>query len=454
MSVKDLAKSLAKSTFDAVPVLYCSTLSAGVKLLQKSPMVRPEQINERPYSTLVKFLAMGRDKNADRKARRALYEELRSQLVRLRDGAGSIEEKRVMNRLLNGLERDEAEKNLLSHPVRGYIEVSNYCNLRCQMCGQSYLESKGDKRRHMAREVYEKIQEVLPYLDELTVSGFGESLLSPYFWELMELLPWGGMKRLITNGILLDAETSARLMKYPVTDYTISFEATDRETYEFIRSGDYLDQVVENLKALDANRKAAGRDDVRILIGFVAMKRNIEQLPEFVRRVKDYGADILQVSFLHVTRPDLIEQSLYFDPELANRMFEQARRVAAEVGLEYHDPGNFEPKPSDPARSRRIRDCYEPWEFIYFGSNGKVRPCCIYCHDLGSVLQTSYPETWNNQSFQALRSTVNSDQPNDCCAKCWFVQHIDPGDRRFHINLVDKHGNYVEEDQADKAEWE
>jgi radical SAM protein with 4Fe4S-binding SPASM domain len=454
MAVKDLAKALAQRTFDAAPPLYCTTLAAGVRLLRSSPMTRPGQINERPYSTLMKFLEMGRRRHADRAARKALYEELRQQLVQLRDDAAELDAKREMNRLLNRLERDEGELQLLSYPVRGYIEVTNFCNLRCQMCGQSYFDDHGGKRSHLAREAYREIVKSLPYQDETTVTGFGESLLSPYFWELMDLLPWGGRKKLISNGTLLDRDTSARLMKYPINDYTISFEAIDRETYRFIRSGDHLDRVIQNLKDLDANRKAAGRTDIQITIAFVAMRRNIEQLPEFVRRVKTYGADSLQVSFLHVTRPHLIPESLYHEPQLANRMFEEGRKAAEEVGLLYWYPKDFQPRPGRADRSRRVRDCYEPWEFIYFESSGKVRPCCIYDKNMGRVPDSTYESVWNDEAYRSLRKTVNSPHPEPYCAKCWMVHHVDHNDRRFHINLVDKRGVYLDEDQADQGVWE
>lgn len=454
MTGKDIARSLAQATFQAAPQLYCTTMSAGTRLLRRSPMKYPGQIYERPYSTFLKFLAMGRDKYADRQARRALYEELRQQLARLRDEAQSLDDRRNLNRLLNNLERDEAETRLLSFPIRAHIELSNFCNLRCQMCGQAYFDNHGGRRQHLAVEAYEQIRKILPYLDETVTTGFGESLLSPYFWELMELLHWGGVKRLITNGILLDKATTQRLMKYPLNEYFISFEAIDRETYIFVRSGDYFDQVVQNIRDLDACRREQQRSDVSITLGFVAMKRNIEQLPEFVRLSRKWGADRIVVSFLHVTRPHLIPESLYFTPDLANRMFELGAHIAGQEGIEFHYPRDFAPQDSNPEKSRRVRDCYEPWEFVYFESKGATRPCCIYDKNMGSVLQTSWEEVWNSDTYLDLRTTVNSPQPEEYCAKCWFVRHVDHNDRRFHINLVDKRGVYLEESQIDQGVWE
>ncbi len=454
MTTKRLAKALARATFDAVPPVYCTTLSAGLKLLQHSPMIRPDQVHERPYSTLLKFLSMGRDKHPERVARKALYEELRQQLARLRDKAPTADQKRDVNRLLNHLERDEREKKLLSYPTRGYLEVTNFCNLHCRMCGQSYSDSFGGARRHLSREVFERIGQTLPYLDETVATGFGEALVSPYFWEIMELLPWGGAKRLITNGVLLDKTSSTRLMQSPVNDYVISFEATDPETYVFVRSADHYEKVIQNIRDLDASRKETGRDDVNITLAFVAMQKTIRQLPEFVRQAKDYGADRVQVSFLHVTRPDLIEESLYHDPELANRCFDEGKRAAEEAGIQYACPENFQPRQSDPARSRRVRDCYEPWEFIYFEATGKTRPCCIYPKDMGNILRSPWEQLWTGEVYQDLRSTVNSEHPEPYCAKCWFIGHVDHNDRRFHINLVDKRGVYLDEDQAGQGVWD
>jgi len=454
MTTKEMAQALAKATFDALPPVYCTTLAAGLRLLRRSPLVRPEQVNERPYSTLLKFLSLGREKHPERAERKALYEELRRQLVRLRDEAPSLEPKRDANRLLNGLERDERERTPLSFPIRGYLEITNFCNLRCPMCGQSYFEEFAGRRQHLPRKAYSEIQKVLPYLDETVATGFGEALVSPYFWEVVEMLPPGGIKRLITNGVLLDKATSTRLMKYPINDYVISFEATDRETYIFVRSADYYEKVIQNICDLDASRQEAARQDVSITLAFVAMQKTIRQLPEFVRRAKAYGADRVQVSFLHVTRPQLIEQSLYFAPDLAHRYFAEGKRAADEVGIHYACPENFEPRQSDPARSRRIRDCYEPWEFVYFEATGKMRPCCIYPKDMGSILRNPWQEVWTGQAYQALRATVNSDRPEPYCAKCWFVGHIDHNDRRFHINLVDKRGVYLDEDQVEQGVWD
>jgi radical SAM protein with 4Fe4S-binding SPASM domain len=418
-------------------------------------MSQPSNIRERYWSTLLKVVDLSRDDLKEHPGRKRLYDELRRQLARQRDQAGSMEEARELNRILNRLERDEQETRLMSYPMRSHVELTTFCNLRCRMCGQSYFEDYSGPRRHMDQAILEEVQKVLPYVEELVATGFGESLLSPHFWEFMEMLPRrGGIKRLITNGVLLTGETSRRMMDYPINEYFISFEAVDAQTYQFVRSIDRFDQVVQNIRDLDKNRRESGREDVSITLSFVAMKRNIEQLPDFVRKAKEYGADRVLVAFLHVTRPGLIEESLFFEPQLANRMFAEAEKVSREVGIEYEYPRGFAPRESDPERSRRVKNCCEPWEFIYFESNGAVRPCCIYPKGIGKLIETPLEEVWNNRAYMAIRKTVNSERPEPYCARCWFTRHVDHNDRRYHINLVDKRGVNLEEAEASKGVWD
>lgn len=451
-SGEKLASRLLKALAGTGSPLRKPVITLGVKWLERHPLELSAQLGQRPYSTLLKILGFGdssgRIKNIER-----LYEEFRVQLADLRDRETDPVGKKEANRLLNRLERDAGEIELLSYPIRGYLELTNYCNLRCPMCGQSYFEDFSGPRKHLSPDAFSEIEKVLPFLDELVVSGFGESLVSPHFWRFMELLPGGGLVRLITNGVLLDKNASERLMKYPVNRYNISIEATDPETYREIRSADHFERVVRNIKDLNTARREAGRQDIRISLSFVAMQRNIEQLPQFVRSAREYGADEVLVSFLHVIRPDLIEQSLYLEPEKAREFFGKAQEAAAEVGIDFQCPRDFHPHPGDPARSRRIRDCYEPWEFIYFASTGTIRPCCIYSKAMGKLGEKSLEEIWNGKVYQSLRQSVNSEQPEPYCAKCWMVTQIDHNDRRYHINLVDKHGVYLDEDEVDLGNW-
>jgi hypothetical protein len=73
---------------------------------------------------------------------------------------------------------------------------------------------------------------------------------------------------------------------------------------------------------------------------------------------------------------------------------------------------------------------------------------------MGRVPDSTYESVWNDEAYRSLRKTVNSPHPEPYCAKCWMVHHVDHNDRRFHINLVDKRGVYLDEDQADQGVWE
>ena len=45
MVTKQFARNLAQMTFEAMPVVYDSTMAAGLKMLQKKPMRYPGQVD-------------------------------------------------------------------------------------------------------------------------------------------------------------------------------------------------------------------------------------------------------------------------------------------------------------------------------------------------------------------------------------------------------------------------
>src|ERR1700688_4361649 len=80
----------------------------------------------------------------------------------------------TQNMELNFKESRANKTIVKSYPYRCYLEVTNQCNLRCPMCGQSWFEGK---RSYVAEPILNKIKELYPYLQEISVFGFGESLV-------------------------------------------------------------------------------------------------------------------------------------------------------------------------------------------------------------------------------------------------------------------------------------
>src|SRR5579883_2934405 len=72
------------------------------------------------------------------------------------------------------------------HPVRLVIEPTNHCNLSCPLCPAG-RDNKGHERGMMKLEDFKAIiDEVGEYLFEIDLYDFGESLLNPRIYEMIE----------------------------------------------------------------------------------------------------------------------------------------------------------------------------------------------------------------------------------------------------------------------------
>jgi len=146
---------------------------------------------------------------------------------------------------------------------------------------------------------------------------------------------------------LLDEKTISRILGSKLKEINISIDAATADTYQKIRGGDFF-KLIANVEALVQARRAARRNDFRILLNMTLMRANIEELPGFVRLAKHVGADGIAFWQLNdgdnYERPDWVvdkgdwrfaycDESLRHAPRLSNAMIREAVRVSDEVGM-------------------------------------------------------------------------------------------------------------------------
>jgi len=91
----------------------------------------------------------------------------------------------------------------------------------------------------------------------------------------------------------------------------VSIDGATPESYADVRLWDALPQVLDDLGALRDLRLASLSALPRLGIAFVAMKRNIADLPEVIRLGQRLGADRFSVSNVLAHTPEMREQVLY-----------------------------------------------------------------------------------------------------------------------------------------------
>jgi len=366
-------------------------------------------------------------------AMRRAYDVLREALAWLIEN-GPGEDRRFFNRKLNHLEKTAKAERLLSYPVRAYYETTNRCNLRCPMCGQSFF--KGE-RGDMPREALARLSPLFQWFDELSIFGYGETLLIDHLGELLDAIPPHPASRLVTNGILLKPEMSRLLVDKGLKILFISIDAVEAATYKAIRGVDKFEEVKANIRDLAAYRSQKGARYPELTLTFVAMKRNVAQLAEFVRMAKSLGVENVIADYLTVFSEDMREQSLFYHQELSDRCVAQAVAAARDIGIAFTPPATF----SAPAGAASRRRCYEPWEFVYFRSDGAIQPCCTNSDVAASWRDGGFRDAWNSPAYHELRRTIGTPAEPGWCRDCVHVSHRDIRLESAHVHIMPESKN-------------
>ncbi len=196
--------------------------------------------------------------------------------------------------------------------ARVYVEPTTLCNLVCRTCIRNvWDEPPGTMSAGTFAQVMDGVRDVSPR-PTIFFGGFGEPFAHPDLLAMLATAKSAGCPvELITNGTRLDVETARALIRIGLDRLWVSIDGATRESYADVRLWDALPQVVEDLARLRELRAATRAALPRLGIAFVAMKRNIADLPEVIRLGQRLGADRFSVSNVLPHTPEMRDQVLY-----------------------------------------------------------------------------------------------------------------------------------------------
>jgi radical SAM protein with 4Fe4S-binding SPASM domain len=309
------------------------------------------------------------------------------------------------------------------------------------MCLVSYRPKIGKGRGALDFERFRHIVDGLPGLERLTLQGLGEPLLAPRLTDMVAYAAGRGIAvGFNTNAQLLTPERSRQLVEAGVAWLHVSVDGATAGTYEGIRSGARFDRLEQHVPALTAaaRRRSDGGPDICLV--FVAMRRNIRELPDVVRLASRWGVPAVRVQNLSHSFDDTDPSGTYAeirryaadealftagDLGLAQTAFSEAAAAADELGLALRLP-QLDERPA-PQRQQR-RGCDWPWTSAYVTHTGDVQPCCMVMGSeratLGSVSDRSFAEVWRGRAYRAFRRRLESDDPPDVCRGCSLYRGV------------------------------
>ena len=190
---------------------------------------------------------------------------------------------------------------------RLYIEPTNRCNLDCRTCmRQGWEEGLGFMDSPLFAEILSGLR-AFPRAPGIFFGGYGEPLSHPRIADMVALAKAaGGEVELISNGILLDAAMADRLVAAGLDRLWVSVDGASPASYADVRLGDHLPEIIANLESL-RQRKSG----IELGISFVAMRRNIADLPAVLDLAAKLGAGRFSLSNVEPYTTDMEREVLY-----------------------------------------------------------------------------------------------------------------------------------------------
>ncbi|NYJ07924.1 SPASM domain-containing protein [Petropleomorpha daqingensis] len=312
--------------------------------------------------------------------------------------------------------------------------MTSACNLSCAMCLVSYRPRIDRATGAFPMELFRRLLDELPDLTRLTLQGLGEPLLQPHLMEMVGVATARGIEvGFNSNAMLLTRARSEQLVALGLGWLHVSLDGATAATHEGIRAGADFARITRNLRGLIEARQAAGSAKPWVRVVFVAMRRNVHELPLLVRRLGEWGVDELRVQGLSHDFDDTDPSGNYagirafaateslgsMDPAEVAAVFAAARTAAAECAVSLRLPTpDATPSPRRPGHP----GCSWPWDAAYVTSRGTVQPCCMVMGDdrvsLGSLEDDDLATIWHGEAYQAFRAALLTDQPPEVCRGC------------------------------------
>lgn len=357
---------------------------------------------------------------------------------------------------------ESADNRLKLHPPadilkKVYIEPTTRCNLGCKTCIRNVWD---EPQGNMTHETFSKTIEGLERFSpapSIFFGGLGEPLAHPDIVSMVaDAKNRGAYVELICNGTLLSTEMSEKLIGAGLDMLWISLDGATPESYADVRLGAELPKVIRNVTDFHRLRlkknitgccaEPGGHrifEKPYIGIVFVAMKRNIKDLPAILSIASNLAASRVLVSNLLPYTKEMAGEVLY-----SNTMYKIPSVARVEMPLIIPDESTKEAQYGVARSSYALRvndtdlsQSRDRCPFIEKNAtavswNGDVSPCLPLLHSyncfvngeahyrkrhaFGNVLRQSLDKIWHTTEYASFRERLKTFDFSPCseCGGC------------------------------------
>jgi len=301
------------------------------------------------------------------------------------------------------------------------LYLNNICDSRCGSCeiwkNNDLLKNAAERQMtdSLLEELYERTIAWRPR--QVLLSG-GEPALHPRFPDaIRRFKSIGTSVCVISNGLLLGSLPVTELGK--VSEFYISFDAPDRQSYEQIRGVDSFERLASSIKVI-----ASLVPRPKIVARCTLQRANVDRLTELVRSARDMGFD--RISFLGAdVSSDAFSRDLHGASNGAAIQPAREDLARMEAGIDSIERSGDSFIEGGTAKLRRILRyfrallgemdfpevrCNAPWVSIVVETTGKIRGC-FFQPVIGDFRNI------NNSDAMKFRRSLDV-QSNPTCQRC------------------------------------
>jgi len=345
--------------------------------------------------------------------------------------------KEKLSNLFNPRPHEAEAKELFTIPPKPkvvHLAVSRVCNINCIMCpiGREYLK---DKKKFLDFETFKKVFGDGKKFDFLNFVGAGEVFVAKDFVNILNYCFDKGFSALgcITNLQLISKELAELMVKNHFHQITVSIDGCTKETFEYIRKGAKFETVLKTMDLFGELKSRYNSNTPHFTFSTVAMNSNIHEFPGLVQLAHKYGVGHIYVARLHVSKEEVLDESLFFHQEKYNKYYDETVNLCEKLGIKIELPPKFGLPPVK--KGKMVRDCRMPFENIYIDVDGVANPCVCRVDpnvSVGNICEDELLNIWQSKKFNDFRKAMFSEFPPKQCKECTF-NVLDPNKLESHM---------------------
>ncbi|AEC52456.1 cofactor modifying protein [Pyrococcus sp. NA2] len=303
-----------------------------------------------------------------------------------------------------------------------YIEITNRCNLKCEMCFKQFWEDEeGDMDWDLFLKILDDAEE-FPELKMIYFGGVGEPSFHPKFMEMVrEVKRRGFALGMSTNGVLLKDDVLEEFVKLGVDLVYFSMDVIPT-AQNLIKLGHVTSKIVEDrIKKLVELKRKYKSEKPTIGVEVVATKENYRDLPKMALYLRNLGVDSVLISNILPLTKEHSKLVLYDGSVDMSSIVNELQRIAnggpfmriAEFKLRTERYCEFVENNVAVIRwDGEVAPCYRflhTYPEVIFGREKKV-----VAHSFGNVREKSLKEIWTSRDYVFFRLIVKASAYPSC----------------------------------------